>query len=111
MDVKRLIYLILCALLAVSASAQLRVTGRVTDLQQKPVSDVIVKLVSGKRTLAFTSSNAQGVYRLELKEVPKSEVTLLFNHISYEKESEQVTLKEKETRIDRMLTPKSISLK
>ena len=94
-----------------TASAQVRVTGRVTDLQQKPVSDVIVKLVSGKRTLAFTSSNAQGVYRLELKEVPKSEVTLLFNHISYEKESENLVLKEKETRIDRMLTPKSISLK
>ena len=33
--------------LAVSASAQVRVTGRVIDLQNKPVSDVIVKLVSG----------------------------------------------------------------
>lgn len=39
--------------LAASASAQVNVTGRVIDLQQKPVSDVIVKLVSGSKTLAF----------------------------------------------------------
>ena len=32
--------------LAASTSAQVRVTGRVIDLQNKPVSDVIVKLVS-----------------------------------------------------------------
>ena len=38
--------------LAVHASAQVRVTGRVIDLQNKPVSDVIVKLVSGSKTLA-----------------------------------------------------------
>ena len=72
-------------MLAASASAQVKVIGRVIDLQNKPVSDVIVKLVSGSKTLAFTSSNVQGQYVLELKEVPKSEVMLLFNHISYEK--------------------------
>ena len=108
---KRLLYIILYVVLTASASAQVRVTGRITDLQQKPVSDVIVKLMSGNRTLAFTSSNAQGGYMLELKEAPKNEVMLLFNHISYEKESESLTLKEKETKIDRMLTPKNISLK
>ena len=97
--------------LAASASAQVRVTGRVIDLQNKPVSDVIVKMVSGTKTLAFTSSNAKGEYSLELKSAPSGEVTLQFTHISYEKESERVTLKERVTKLDMILTPKSISLK
>ena len=98
-------------MLATSASAQIKVAGRVTDLQNKPVSNVIVKLVSGTKTLAFTSSNAKGEYSLELKSTPCGEVTLLFNHISYEKESKRLTLKDKITKIDMVLTPKSISLK
>ena len=98
-------------MLVASASAQVKVMGRVIDLQQKPVSDVIVKLGSGSKTLAFTSSNAQGVYSLEVKNAPTGEVSLQFTHISYEKESERVTLKEKVTKVDMILTPKSISLK
>ena len=107
----RLLYIILYIALAVHASAQVKVTGRVIDLQQKPVSDVIVKLVSGSKTLAFTSSNAKGEYSLELKNVPSGEVSLQFTHISYEKESEQLTLKERTMKVDMVLTPKSISLK
>ncbi len=84
---KRLLYIILYIAQAATASAQVKVTGRVMDLQNKPVSDVIVKLVSGTKTLAFTSSNAQGVYSLEVKNAPSGEVTLQFNHISYEKKS------------------------
>jgi len=108
--------------LAASASAQVKVTGRVIDLQNKPVSDVIVKLVKGygsasearecgTKTLAFTSSNAKGEYSLELKSAPSGEVTLQFTHISYEKESERLSLKERTTKVDMVLTPKSISLK
>ena len=108
---KRLLYIILYVVLAASASAQVRVTGRVIDLQNKPVSDVIVKLVNGTKTLAFTSSNAQGMYNLEVKNAPTGMVTLQFNHVGYEKESERVTLKEKVTKLDMILTPKSISLK
>ncbi len=114
---KRFLYVIVYVSLAINVSAQIRLTGRVTDLLNKPVSDVIVKLVSGSKTLAFTSSNAQGQYVLELKEAPKSEVTLLFNHISYEKVSQRVTLKGSENtsplqrKVDVQLTPKSIFLK
>ena len=97
--------------LAVHASAQTMVTGRVTDMQNKPVSDVIVKLVSGSKTLAFTSSNAQGEYSLEVKNVPSGEVTLQFTHISYEKESERLSFKEKAVKVDMLLTPKAVSLK
>ncbi|MBR6937122.1 MAG: TonB-dependent receptor [Prevotella sp.] len=114
---KRFLYVIVYVSLAINVSAQIRLTGRVTDLLNKPVSDVIVKLVSGSKTLAFTSSNAQGLYVLELKEAPKSEVTLLFNHISYEKVSQWLTLKESENenpllrKVDVQLIPKSIFLK
>ena len=114
---KRLLYIILYVVLAASASAQVKVTGRVIDLQNKPVSDVIVKLVSGTKTLAFTSSNAKGEYSLELKSAPSGEVTLQFTHISYEKESERLTLKQSgitnplQRKVDMILTPKSISLK
>ena len=97
--------------LAVHASAQMRVTGRVIDLQNKPVSDVIVKLVSGSKTLAFTSTNAKGEYAIEMKSAPMGEVSLQFNHISYEKESERLSLKERTTKVDMVLTPKAVSLK
>ena len=106
--------------LVASASAQVRVTGRVTALSPssggaggglKPVSDVIVKLVSGTKTLAFTSTNAKGEYVLEVKSTPSGEVTLQFNHISYEKEAERLSLKERTTKKDMVLTPKNISLK
>lgn len=108
---QRLLYIILYIALAVHASAQVRVTGRVIDLQNKPVNDVIVKMVIGTKTLAFTSTNAKGEYALEVKSAPTGEVTLQFNHISYEKESERVTLKERVTKVNMLLTMKRISLK
>ena len=108
---QRLLYIILYVVLAATASAQVKVTGRVIDLQNKPVSDVIVKVVSGTKTLAFTSTNAKGEYALELKSATSGEVSLQFTHISYEKESERLTLKERLTKLDMILTPKSISLK
>jgi len=108
---KRLLYIILYIALAATASAQVKVTGRVIDLQNKPVSDVIVKVVSGTKTLTFTSTNAKGEYALEVKNAPSGEVTLQFNHISYEKESERLTFKERTTKVDMVLTPKAVSLK
>ena len=108
---QRLLYMILYVVLAASASAQVKVTGRITDLQNKPVGDVIVKVVSGSKTLAFTSSNVKGEYALNLNNLPNEEVTLQFTHISYEKESERLSLREKVTKVDMLLTPKSISLK
>ncbi|MBR2291134.1 MAG: carboxypeptidase-like regulatory domain-containing protein [Prevotella sp.] len=97
--------------LAASASAQIRVTGRVTGLQNKPVGNVIVKMVSGSKTLAFTSSNAKGEYNLDMKSAPSGEVTLQFTHISYEKASKRLTLKEKLTKVDMVLMPKNMQLK
>ena len=108
---KRLLYIILYIASVATASAQVKVTGQVTDLHNKPVSDVIVKLMSGTKTLAFTSTNVKGEYRLELKSAPSGEVSLQFNHVSYEKESKKLTLKEKAIKVDMVLTPKEVSLK
>ena len=108
---KRLLYILLYMMLVASASAQVKVTGRVIDLQNKPVSDVIVKVVNGSKTLAFTSTNAKGEYALELKSATSGEVSLQFTHISYEKESERLSLKERVTKVDMVLTPKAVSLK
>lgn len=103
--------LIVFIALTTATSAQVKVTGRVTNLKNLPVSDVIVKCICDNNTLAFTTSNAQGVYTLELKETPKKEVVLLFNHISYEKEEVKTVLKDKITKQDMAITEKSISLK
>ena len=119
---KRFLYIMLYMALVASASAQVRVTGRVIDLRNKPVSDVIVKLISGTKTLAFTSTNAKGEYALELKSAPTGEVTLQFTHISYEKESLALAdLKSANSKsgisnplqrkVDMVLKPKNISLK
>ena len=99
------------AISAAQALAQVEVTGRVINLQNQPVSDVIIKCLLDNKTLAFTTSNAQGIYTLELKEMPKKEVVLLFSHISYEKEEEKVTLESKSTKQDMVLTDKTIALK
>ena len=128
---KRFLYIMLYMALVATASAQVRVTGRVTTLspssggaggRHQPVSDVIVKLVSGTKTLAFTSTNAKGEYALEVKSAPSGEVTLQFTHISYEKESLALAdLKSANSKsgisnplqrkVDMVLTPKNISLK
>ncbi len=57
------------------ARTEFKVTGRVIDLQNKPVSDVIVKVVSGTKTLAFASTNAKGEYAIEMKSAPTGEVS------------------------------------
>ncbi|MBQ0020630.1 MAG: TonB-dependent receptor [Bacteroidales bacterium] len=108
---KRNLLLILLMAMASVTMAQVKVTGRVTNLQSRPVSDVIVKCIGGSKTLAFTTTNSQGVYTLELKETPKSEVVLLYSHISYEKEEVETELRSKVMKQDMMLTPKAISLK
>ena len=61
---KRLLYILLYMMLVATASAQVKVTGRVIDLQNKPVSDVIVKVVNGSKTLALRQQDA-GVHQHE----------------------------------------------
>ncbi len=97
--------------LTLMASAQVQVKGRVINLQNKPVSDVIVKLVKGSKTLAFTTTNVRGEYTMSLNETPSGETQLQFSHVSYEKETEKLELNSKVKTVDMVLTPKTISLK
>lgn len=108
---KRLLYFIILVALHLSVFAQVKVTGRVMNLKNAPIADVIVKCLGNGKTLAYTSSNVQGQYAMELKEMPKQEVVLQFNHISYEKEEVKLNIKEKTVTQDMVLTDKLVTLK
>lgn len=108
---KRFLFIIVYIAISGITLAQVKVTGRVTNLQNQPVSDVIVKCLSGSKTLAFTTTNNQGIYMLEMKEIPKQEVILLYSHLSYEKDEVKTILKSKSTKQDMVLIEKTISLK
>lgn len=108
---KRFLFIIFYIAISGITLAQVKVTGRVTNLQNQPVSDVIVKCLSGSKTLAFTTTNNQGIYMLEMKEIPKQEVILLYSHLSYEKDEVKTILKSKSTKQDMVLIEKTISLK
>ncbi|MCH5175835.1 MAG: TonB-dependent receptor [Prevotellaceae bacterium] len=107
----RLIHVIIYMALALTAQAQVQVSGRVVDEHNKPVADVIVRIVSEEKTVAFTTTNSQGAYIVELKESPKGEVKMLFSHISYEREEVNIEVKEKSMRQDMVMCAKSVSLK
>ena len=89
---KRFLHTILFLTIVINAAAQVKVTGRVTDLQGKPVSEVVVKLSNDSKTLAFTTTDAQGMYSIELESLAADESVLQFAHISYEKETEKLSL-------------------
>ncbi|MBR4337990.1 MAG: carboxypeptidase-like regulatory domain-containing protein, partial [Bacteroidaceae bacterium] len=97
--------------LTLGAVAQVKVKGRVVDLENKPVSDVIVKLVSGTKMIAFATTDAQGYYAMEFKKMSEGKLALVFNHISFEKEEVSLSLKETAVTQDMVLTPKPVALK
>ena len=112
---KRFIYFAILTLLSICAAAQdtetIRVSGQVTDLQHRPVADVIVKLTLKGRILAFGTTDTKGAYSLSAKEI-KEGTSLSFAHISYEPEA--ITLKDTEKNEiieNMMLVQKSINLK
>ncbi|MDR3845397.1 carboxypeptidase regulatory-like domain-containing protein, partial [Hallella sp.] len=103
--------LIFFLIFALSVTAQVKVTGHVTDLNGKPVTDVIVKLTSGRLTIAYTTTEAKGGYAISVTEKTPKEMMLSFNHIGYERESLAVTADGKEQRHDISLAPKDIALR
>lgn len=108
---RRPLILIFLLLTALTATAQVKVTGHVTDLNSRPVTDVIVKLTSGRRTVAYTTTDAKGNYHITVEEKTPREMMLSFNHIGYQRETTSVTADGKEQRHNVMLTPKEIVLK
>ena len=109
---RRFLYFIILSMsLTLGTVAQVKVKGRVVDLENKPVSDVIVKLVSGTKMIAFATTDAQGYYAMEFKEMSEGKLALVFNHISFEKEEVSLSLKETAVTQDMVLTPKPVALK
>ena len=94
-----------------TSSAQVKVSGRVMDLQNKPVSNVIVKALEGSKTVAFTSTNQQGTYSLQLTQLQDEEFMLMFSHLSFEKDSVKLEVSGKDIRQDMVLYPRTMALR
>ena len=93
------------------ALAQVKVSGRVMDIQNTPICNVIVKAVNENKTLGFTTTNLQGLYQLELKETPPNKTMLMFSHVSYEKDSVELKTGGQNIKQDMVLISRSISLR
>lgn len=94
-----------------TSSAQVKVSGRVMDLQNKPVSNVIVKALEGSKTVAFISTNQQGIYNLQLTQLQDEEFMLMFSHLSFEKDSVKLEVSGKDIRQDMVLYPRTMALR
>lgn len=104
------IILLLCAL-SWSAKAQIEVSGRVMDLQNAPIGNVIVKAVDKGKTLHFTTTDMKGMYSLKMKVSPSEGFVLMFNHVSFEKDSVAIETKGPSIRQDIVLYPRLTTLK
>ena len=104
------IILLLCAL-SWSAKAQIEVSGRVMDLQNAPIGNVIVKAVDKGKTLHFTTTDMKGMYSLKMKVSPPDGFVLMFNHVSFEKDSVTIETKGPSIRQDIVLYPRLTTLK
>lgn len=81
---KKLYYLFVLLLCSTIASAQLKVKGKIADVNQNPIPDVTVLLTKVKDSTLITygATNAEGKYELELKPV-KDSVSLSFSLEGY----------------------------
>mgnify|MGYP002623887301 FL=1 len=101
--------ILLCV--SLTSSAQVKVSGRVVDLQNNPVSNVIVKALEGSKTVAFTSTNQQGTYSMQLTQLQGDDFMLMFSHLSFEKDSVKLEASGKELRQDMVLYPRTMALR
>ena len=93
------------------ALAQVKVSGRVMDLQNAPIGNVIVKAVDKGKTLHFTTTDMKGIYSLKMKVAPPDGFVLMFNHVSFEKDSVTIETKGPSIRQDIVLYPRLTTLK
>ena len=85
------------------------VTGTVKDLQGRPIPDVIVRAETGKRSLAYTTTNSKGQYTLRFEW--KEGVVLVFSHVAYEREDMPLKTSHGNTVQDMVLVPRTIALR
>lgn len=88
----KLLFCIICLLSSLGASAQVIVSGKLLNEQQKPIGNVTVsyKKIGSAALLGFSRSNADGSFKLAVKIAGVDSVQLDFNHLSYAKHSVNV---------------------
>src|SRR6185312_3292239 len=80
--------ILLACLATLSASAQVKLTGTVTDATGKPLPSITVQL---KGSNAGTSTNADGVYTLS-RAINPGNYTLVFSGVGFKTEEKPFTV-------------------
>lgn len=104
----RLSGVLLIMLLSLSATAQIVVSGKITDTSGSAVENAIVKLLDGGKIVGYSMSKGDGSYNVKSKSTAE-ELTLTVERLSYAKYSEVIT--NKTATIDVCLHQKSTELR
>lgn len=110
---KRSLGIFILLLIHAISYAQVSINGRVLDTDGKPITDVIVKVIYEGKTLAFTTTKADGSFSMEVKDSKQKNVSATFSHISYETDSKNLILPTKKGNVElnMVLIGKNVSLK
>lgn len=110
---KRSLGIFILLLIHAISYAQVSINGRVLDTEGKSITDVIVKVVYEGKTLAFTTTKADGSFSMEVKDSKQKNVSVTFSHISYETDSKNLILSTKKGNVElnMVLIGKNVSLK
>lgn len=107
------LFLYLFSFFSLAFAQKVEVCGIVGDESNKALPEVIVKVTDGTKTYAFTTTDNKGAYYLSFDKkvtVDKS-ITIIFSHISFEKESLPLEQNGTKVRKDVVLLAKNITLK
>ena len=100
------VFLLTC-LVALSASAQVKLTGTVTDAAGKPLPSITVQL-RGSNT--GTSTNADGVYTLN-RAIAPGRYVIVFSGVGFKPQEKPVTIGSSESyTVDAQLESSALSL-
>lgn len=110
---KRSLVIFILLLIHSTSYAQVSINGRVLDTGGKPITNVIVKIICEGKTLAFTTTKADGSFSMEVKEPKQNDVSATFSHISYESDSRNLILPtgKGNVELNMVLIDKNLSLK
>lgn len=81
------ISLLFCFLFGIIHAQTVVVGGRITDVDQKPLGGVVVKISKGEDLICFSTSGRDGHYKCELPQF-KDSLTISFRKLNYEERRE-----------------------
>lgn len=110
---KRSLGIFILLLIHAFSYAQVSINGKVLDTDGKPITDVIVKVICEGKTLAFSTTKADGSFSMEVKDPKQKNVNAIFSHISYETDSKNLVLPTRKGNVElnMVLISKNVSLK